>query len=169
MLSVVFLPRQFQIMVVENVDEHHLRRAAWVFPLYLLLINLFVLPIAIGGLLYIYYNQFVAPPVAGLQSSAEVLLMVISGGTGTLLGPIAGAAIVIIIKNVVSAWIERWNLVLGLIFVIIISFMPDGLVPGIRRLWRTMRGTDAAEAAAARASAKLASGQTDAKEKGGVH
>ena len=123
---------------------------------------------AIGGLLYIYYNQFVAPPVAGLQSSAEVLLMVISGGTGTLLGPIAGAAIVIIIKNVVSAWIERWNLVLGLIFVIIISFMPDGLVPGIRRLWRTMRGTDAAEAAAARASAKLASGQTDAKEKGGV-
>ena len=51
MLSVVFLPRQFQIMVVENVDERHLRRAAWVFPLYLLLINLFVLPIAFGGLL----------------------------------------------------------------------------------------------------------------------
>jgi Na+/proline symporter/nitrogen-specific signal transduction histidine kinase len=51
MLSVIFLPRQFQIMVVENVDERHLRRAAWVFPLYLLLINLFVLPIAIGGLL----------------------------------------------------------------------------------------------------------------------
>jgi hypothetical protein len=48
---VIFLPRQFQIMVVENVDERHLRRAAWVFPLYLLLINLFVLPIALGGLL----------------------------------------------------------------------------------------------------------------------
>ncbi len=52
MLSVIFLPRQFQVMVVENVSEHHLRRAAWVFPLYLLLINLFVLPIALGGLLY---------------------------------------------------------------------------------------------------------------------
>ena len=52
MLSVIFLPRQFQVMVVENVDEDHLRRAVWVFPLYLLLINLFVLPIAIGGLLY---------------------------------------------------------------------------------------------------------------------
>ena len=51
MLSVIFLPRQFQVMVVENVDEQHLRRAAWVFPLYLLLINLFVLPIALGGLL----------------------------------------------------------------------------------------------------------------------
>ncbi|MCU0923710.1 MAG: histidine kinase, partial [Burkholderiaceae bacterium] len=50
-LSVVFLPRQFQVMVVENVDERHLKRAAWAFPLYLLLINLFVLPIALAGLL----------------------------------------------------------------------------------------------------------------------
>ena len=52
MLSVIFLPRQFQVMVVENVDERHLRRAAWVFPAYLLAINVFVLPIALGGLLY---------------------------------------------------------------------------------------------------------------------
>jgi Na+/proline symporter/nitrogen-specific signal transduction histidine kinase len=52
MLSVVFLPRQFQVMVVENVDERHLKRAAWAFPAYLLAINLFVLPIALGGLLY---------------------------------------------------------------------------------------------------------------------
>ena len=51
MLSVIFLPRQFQVMVIENVDERHLKRAVWAFPLYLLLINLFVLPIALGGLL----------------------------------------------------------------------------------------------------------------------
>jgi len=52
MLSVIFLPRQFQMMVVENVHERHLRHATWAFPLYLLLINLFVLPIALGGLLH---------------------------------------------------------------------------------------------------------------------
>ncbi len=52
MLSVLLLPRQFQMMVVECVDERHLRRAAWVFPAYLLLINIFVLPIAIGGLVF---------------------------------------------------------------------------------------------------------------------
>lgn len=52
MLSVIFLPRQFQVMVVENVDERHLKRAAWAFPAYLVAINLFVLPIALGGLLY---------------------------------------------------------------------------------------------------------------------
>ena len=51
MLSVILLPRQFQVMVVENVDERHLRRAAWAFPGYLWLINVFVLPIALGGLL----------------------------------------------------------------------------------------------------------------------
>jgi branched-chain amino acid transport system permease protein len=90
----------------------------------------------VAGLLFIYYNQFVSPQVAGLQTSAEALLMVISGGTATLLGPIAGAAIVVIMKNVVSAYIERWNMVLGVIFVLIISFMPEGLVPGTVRLWR---------------------------------
>lgn len=90
----------------------------------------------VAGLLFVYYNQFISPQVAALQTSAEILLMVISGGTGTLLGPVVGAAIVVIMKNVVSAYIERWNLVLGVIFVLIITFMPEGLVPGSVRLWR---------------------------------
>ena len=51
MLSVLLLPRQFQMMVVECVEERHILRAAWVFAAYLLAINLFVLPLAIGGLL----------------------------------------------------------------------------------------------------------------------
>jgi branched-chain amino acid transport system permease protein len=65
--------------------------------------------------------------------------MVISGGTATLLGPIAGAAIVVIMKYVVSAYVVRWNLVLGVIFVAIISFMPEGLVPGSVRIWSFAR------------------------------
>jgi Na+/proline symporter/nitrogen-specific signal transduction histidine kinase len=51
MLSILFLPRQFQISVVENVDEDHIEKATWLFPLYLLLINVFVLPVALGGLM----------------------------------------------------------------------------------------------------------------------
>jgi len=90
----------------------------------------------VAGLLFIYYNAFISPQVAQLQSSAEALLMVISGGTATLLGPIAGAAIVVIMKNVVSAYVERWNMALGIIFVLIITFMPEGLVPGTVRLWK---------------------------------
>jgi branched-chain amino acid transport system permease protein len=89
----------------------------------------------VAGLLYLYYNQFVSPQAVALTASAEALLMVIAGGTATLLGPIAGAALVVIVKNVVSAYIERWNFVLGAIFVVIVVFMPEGLVPGARRLW----------------------------------
>ena len=90
----------------------------------------------VAGLLFVYYNQFISPQIMALQTSAEILLMVISGGTATIVGPIAGAAIVVIMKNVVSAYIERWNLVLGVIFVLIITFMPDGLIPGTTRMWR---------------------------------
>ena len=51
-LAILFLPRQFQVAVIENVNEEHLNKAIWLFPLYLLVINLFVLPIALGGLLH---------------------------------------------------------------------------------------------------------------------
>jgi branched-chain amino acid transport system permease protein len=90
----------------------------------------------VAGLLYLYYNQFVSPQAVALTASAEALLMVISGGTGTLLGPVVGAGLVVVIKNVASAYIERWNFVLGAIFVLIVVFMPDGLVPGLARLVR---------------------------------
>jgi Na+/proline symporter/signal transduction histidine kinase len=76
MLSVVFLPRQFQMMVVENVEERHLKRAAWVFPLYLLLINLFVLPIALGGLLHF--------GVGRMDADSFVLSLPLSQGQGAL-------------------------------------------------------------------------------------
>ena len=49
MMAFLFLPRQFQVLVVENVNEAHIRKAIWLFPLYLFAINLFVLPIALGG------------------------------------------------------------------------------------------------------------------------
>ena len=49
MLAILLLPRQWQVAVVENVDERHIKTASWLFPLYLLLINIFVMPIAIAG------------------------------------------------------------------------------------------------------------------------
>jgi branched-chain amino acid transport system permease protein len=90
----------------------------------------------VAGVLYLYYNQFVSPQAVALAASAEALLMVIAGGTATLLGPITGAALVVVMKNVASAYIERWNFVLGAIFVGIVVFMPEGLVPGTVRLAR---------------------------------
>ena len=91
-LSVIFLPRQFQVMVVENVDERHLKRAAWVFPLYLLLINLFVLPIALAGLLQFGSSAnaegFVLTlPLAAGQPALALLVFVggLSAATGMVI------------------------------------------------------------------------------------
>jgi branched-chain amino acid transport system permease protein len=92
---------------------------------------------SVAGILFVYYNQFISPQALALTASAEGLLMVISGGAGTLLGPVVGAALVVIVKNVVSAYVERWNFMLGAIFVAIVVFMPEGLVPGAVRLART--------------------------------
>ncbi|MCX7154754.1 MAG: branched-chain amino acid ABC transporter permease [Proteobacteria bacterium] len=90
---------------------------------------------AVSGLLYVYYHKFIHPAALALTNSAEVLLMVIAGGTGTLIGPVVGAAVVVLLKNYVSAYVERWTMLLGFVFLLIVLFMPDGLVPGVKRLW----------------------------------
>jgi len=90
---------------------------------------------AVSGVLYVYYHKYIHPTSLSLTASAEGLLAVIAGGSGTLAGPIVGAAIVMILKNYVSAYIERWNMLLGFVFVVIVVFMPEGVVPGLRRWW----------------------------------
>ena len=94
---------------------------------------------AVSGLLFVYYHKYIHPESFALASSAEGLLAVIAGGSGTLAGPIVGAGIVMILKNYVSAYVERWNMLLGFVFVVIVLFMPDGIVPGLRRWWTAWR------------------------------
>ena len=94
---------------------------------------------SIAGLLYVYYNLFISPHAISLQQSAEALLMAILGGASALTGPIVGAVIITLVKNVVSTYIDRWNSLLGAIFVIVIMFMPFGIVPGVRQLWTRWR------------------------------
>lgn len=94
---------------------------------------------AVAGLLFVYYHKYIHPTALSLTSSAEVLLGVIAGGAGTVAGPIVGATIVLLLKNYVSAYLERWNMLLGAVFVVIVIFMPDGVVPGFRRWWMRWR------------------------------
>jgi len=89
----------------------------------------------VSGLLFVYYHKYIHPVSLSLANSAEGLLAVIAGGSGTLAGPLAGAAIVMLLKNYVSAYVERWNMLLGFVFVFIVVFMPEGVVPGVKRLW----------------------------------
>ena len=90
MLAIMFLPRQFQIAVVENVDPRHLDKAAWLFPLYLLAINIFVLPIALAGLMHfpagnVDTDTFVLTlPIA--QQQPYLTLLVFIGGLSAATG-----------------------------------------------------------------------------------
>lgn len=94
----------------------------------------------VSGLLYVYYNKYIHPTSISTTSSAEALLGVIAGGSGTLGGPVAGAAIVLLLKNYASAYVERWNMLLGLVFLFIVLVMPSGIVPGLSKLMAGLRG-----------------------------
>ena len=112
MLSVLLLPRQFQVMVVENVRESHVRRAVWVFPLYLLLINVFVLPIALGGLLY-----FGASP---MEPENFVLSLPLAAGQPLLalfvfIGGLSAATGMVIVETIAVSTMVSNELVLPLL------------------------------------------------------
>ena len=91
----------------------------------------------VSGLLYVYYNKYIHPTSLSTTSSAEALLGVIAGGSGTLGGPVVGAALVLLLKNYASAYVEQWNMLLGFVFLFIVLVMPTGIVPGVERLART--------------------------------
>jgi branched-chain amino acid transport system permease protein len=95
---------------------------------------------AVAGLLYVYYHKYIHPSLLSTTSSAEALLGVIAGGSGTLGGPAVGAALVLLLKNYASAYVERWNMLLGLVFLFIVLVMPSGIVPGVERLTSRWHG-----------------------------
>ncbi len=93
MFAIMFLPRQFQVSVVENVDENHLNKAIWLFPLYMLAINIFVLPMAFGGLMHfpkgvVDADTFVLTvPMAERQQGLALLVFIggLSAATGMVI------------------------------------------------------------------------------------
>lgn len=88
----------------------------------------------IAGALYAVFNNYVSPSTVQLTQSVAGLLMVITGGIGTLLGSFVGASAIIILENAVSAYTARWPIVLGLTFIVIMIFAPEGIVGRIRLL-----------------------------------
>jgi Na+/proline symporter/signal transduction histidine kinase len=96
-IAIVLLPRQFHVAVVENNNEAEIKRAAWLFPLYLVLINLFVLPIALAGLLTF--------PAGQVDSDMFVLALPLQGGSNLLalvafVGGLSAATAMVIVESV---------------------------------------------------------------------
>jgi branched-chain amino acid transport system permease protein len=86
----------------------------------------------LAGCLYVYYNRFVSPDYLQVVRSAEVLLMVILGGAGSLIGPAIGAALIVLLENIISAYTERWLVVLGVIYILVALFAPRGIIGFVR-------------------------------------
>lgn len=109
MLAVMFLPRQFQVAVVENANPQHLSKAIWLFPLYLLAINIFVLPITFAGLL-LFPNSTIDP-------DTFVLTLPIAHGQDLLtlfvfLGGLSAATGMVIVETVALSTMVSNDLVI---------------------------------------------------------
>jgi len=81
-----------------------------------------------AGVLWAYFNGFISPYDMDLTASIEIILMVIMGGPGTLIGPALGAGIIVFLKNFISAYTQRWLLILGTIYILTILYAPQGLM-----------------------------------------
>lgn len=90
----------------------------------------------LAGAMYAYYNKFVGIDYLHVVRSAEALLMVILGGAGTLVGPAIGAALIVLLENVISNYTQRWLLVLGAIYVVVTLLAPKGLVGLVVDRWQ---------------------------------
>lgn len=88
----------------------------------------------VAGVLYIYWNRFVSPATGMFVVSAEATLMVIIGGTGTILGPFIGSAIILAIRDYVSAFLVQWMTVMGVVFIVTVLWAPEGLLGLVRRV-----------------------------------
>jgi Na+/proline symporter/nitrogen-specific signal transduction histidine kinase len=109
LLAFWFLPRQFQVGVVENYDERHLRTSAWLLPLYLLVINVFVLPIALAGRL--------SPATAGVPGDSYVLALPLAADRPGLalfvfLGGLSAATGMVIVESLALSNMVANDLVL---------------------------------------------------------
>jgi branched-chain amino acid transport system permease protein len=101
----------------------------------------FVIAAGFGGLagvLNSQFNLFIAPESVHWTQSALVLVMVLIGGSGYFLGPIIGAAIVILLQHWLSSYTEYWGLVLGLLFIALISGAREGIAGIGVQLWSWM-------------------------------
>jgi branched-chain amino acid transport system permease protein len=90
---------------------------------------------SVAGVVWAYYNGFVSPTYLDLTASSELFLMVTLGGPGTLIGPALGAAAIVLLKNVISAYTQRWLFILGTVYIVTILCAPQGLW----NLWKSPR------------------------------
>jgi branched-chain amino acid transport system permease protein len=95
---------------------------------------------AFGGLIYPMLRGFVAPHLFGFEVSTKAVVMSLVGGVGTLIGPLMGSVIITFFESMIGSYTERHLLVLGVIFIVFVMFLPDGLCGLVQRTFRRKAG-----------------------------
>jgi branched-chain amino acid transport system permease protein len=91
---------------------------------------------SLAGGLYAVHLNFVPLDTLSIFTSGDVVIMALVGGIGTLYGPIFGAMLIVYLKNLLSAWMENWNLIMGLLFISSVLAFRKGILPVLKeRLW----------------------------------
>jgi len=93
----------------------------------------------LAGVVTVWQNEFISPAFAGFQASALPLVMVVLGGAGRLYGPIVGAALVVLIQQVLSTYVERWPTVLGVLFIVAVIVVQRGHLARLTERFRARR------------------------------
>ncbi|AVW93719.1 MULTISPECIES: branched-chain amino acid ABC transporter permease [Roseobacteraceae] len=93
---------------------------------------------SVAGSLLALQNQYVTPDVAGFLHSVEMVTMAVLGGVGSVLGASLGAVILTLLPQVLTVFAEYEQLVLGAVMIVVMIFLPQGLLPSIAR---RLRGT----------------------------
>ena len=131
--------------VLRGIHENEARMQAVGYPVNRYKLAAFVIAGMLAGVAGSLYTQLVgsiSPSAFLWTTSGEALLMVIIGGTGTLFGGILGAAAFILLQSLVSSYTERWMLILGLTFVLLVLFAPGGIAGGAARARGAARVTE---------------------------
>lgn len=91
---------------------------------------------SLAGGLYAVHLNFVPLDTLSIFTSGDVVIMALVGGIGTLYGPIFGAMLIVYLKNLLSGWMENWNLIMGLLFISSVLAFRKGILPVLKeRLW----------------------------------
>ncbi len=126
-----------------GIRENEQRMAAIGYPTRAYKLISFTIAGAIAGLaggLYAIFNGFISADAVYWTASGDILIMTMLGGAGTLIGPALGAAIVLLMKNVVSSYSEHWLAIIGITFICCVMFFPGGLWGSLQKVrWRGVR------------------------------
>jgi ABC-type branched-chain amino acid transport system, permease component len=125
--------------VIIGIKENELRMKALGYHTGVYKVLAYTISGAMGGFagsLYAFFNLFASPEIISFGLSGQVLVMVMIGGAGTLLGPVIGALIFVVLQSYISSFTDYWSMIMGALFVVLVMIGRGGIVHLFMHIWK---------------------------------